>query len=225
MSTNLHYPSTRFSISPEMALLPYRNITIPHLDRRDKQDRTTSTFSAPPVVSSFGLLSLLGLAACSGSDNVSLPAGALEVTGASLSETPTITSVPDDEGNVAAVSVAVNSLQVQVETNQGTLDSGTAEIPQAEVASQVANSVAAEIAEQAGFQVTTADNDVIAVAALQPSLTNDDADQAMGRTVQANVVQPADADSWQRQTAVPARSLFIRTDRARSVPCGWSRTA
>ena len=49
--------------------------------------------------------------------------------------------------------------------------------------------------------MTTADNEVIAVAALQPSLTKDNADQAMGRTVQANVVQPADADSWQRQTA------------------------
>ena len=115
MSTILHHPSTPYSLSPEMVLLPYRNTAIPHLDRRDKQDRTTSNFSTPPVVSSFGLLSLLGLAACSGSDNVGLPAGALEVTGASLSETPAIDPVTDGEGNVTAVSVAVNSLQVQVE--------------------------------------------------------------------------------------------------------------
>ena len=99
MSTILHHPFTRFSISPEMALLPYRNTPIPQLDRREKQDRAKSNFSAPPVVSSFGLLSLLGLAACSGSDSVSLPAGALEVTGASLSETPTINSVTDGDGN------------------------------------------------------------------------------------------------------------------------------
>ena len=147
MSIILHHPSTRFSISPEMALLPYRNTPIPHLDRQEKRDRATSNFSAPPVVSSFGLLSLLGLAACSGSDSVSLPAGALEVTGASLSEDPAINSVTDGEGNVTAVSVAVNSLQVQVETNQGTLDPGAAEIPQAQAASQVANSVATAIAE------------------------------------------------------------------------------